>query len=452
MNRYAVISKGLSVSEITREVKRVGGLNIREAPLTEQVFCDLDDEAAARLDEIPGLTVKKVKTVSAKYTDAKQVRIPVYGQAEAPTELQPTYSTLYGSQAARFYELRDMFTPPVTGAGATCAILDSGVRKTHRGLRGKIIREINLSNSPIIEDVFDHGTGVAYIMCGGRHALGEDSGLAPGAKVISIKVLNDNGEGSEENVVLGLEEVIKQVREAYDAGVGLTDPMNIHAVSLSFGAPDDGDPDNPIRVACRKVVHCHEPYSGYTMIVAAAAGNEGPGPGTIMLPACDPEVLAVGAMTFYPFDVAVSSSRGPTKEGLIKPDVVFFGIDINVASAKSDDAYVVKSGTSFSTPFMVGGGFCGWEMFRRYYGLEATISRQEWNDWIKRITIKPEGAPSEKDNTYGYGFPWGGEMIRETTGMAVPGMAVSTITEMITPLVGIGMLGMMMAGVMKGMK
>ncbi|GAI71092.1 unnamed protein product, partial [marine sediment metagenome] len=55
--------------------------------------------------------------------------------------------------------------------------------------------------------MFCHGTGVAYVAAGGVH--GEDAGVAPGASLWNIKVLEDDGTGSEENVVLGLEHVME---------------------------------------------------------------------------------------------------------------------------------------------------------------------------------------------------------------------------------------------------
>lgn len=448
MNRYAVISKGLNISQLKEEVLRVGGHNIKVISLTEQIYCDLDEAGAQKLATVPGLAVKPVKKISLSQ---QMVKAPSYIVEQEPTGVEPTYSVLYGSELARFYELRNMFTPPVLGNRQVCAVLDTGIRKTHRGLRGKVVREVNFSDSPSCEDVFNHGTSVAYIFCGGVHSPGSDSGMAPGAKVMNIKVLNDNGEGSEENVVEGLEEVMRCVKQAWDQGEGLFDPINVHSVNISFGEEDDGDPDNPIRAACRKVIHCSEPY-GYTLTVSAAAGNSGPAPETIMCPACDPEVLCVGNLLFYPFDINPTSSRGPTKEGIIKPDIVYFGTNINMASSENDDAYVVKSGTSFSVPFMIGGGSCGVEMVRRYQGENITMSKEEWVDIIRQICIKPDGIPMEKDNTWGYGFPWGGNMIEMVAGMAAPEFMVSAITDIMVPVMGLGMMGMMMSTIAKGMK
>lgn len=452
MDRYAVISKGMSVSQMVEEVKRFGGRNIKVASLVGQVFCHMDDIGAGKLNGVPGLTVKKIKRVSTKYTDAQQVRAPTWKPTQAPVEVEATYSALQGSLVPYFYKLRDLTDPPVTGSGGTCVVLDSGIRKTHRGLRGKVVYEKNFSDSPTLEDIFDHGTGVAYVVAGGRHAAMEDSGIAPGCKVMNIKVLNDDGEGSEENVVLGLEEVVRLRRQAYEEGLHWYDDMFITGVNISFGAPDDGDPDNPMRVACRAAITEIAEETGVRLIIVAAAGNKGPNPGTVVAPSTEPEVLSIGVLTFSPFYIWPLSSRGPTKEGIIKPDLVWFGVNLNVASSASDDAFAVKSGSSFAAPYVIGGGFDAWELYRRVYGQEATLSTEAWFEWARTISVKPEGALAEKDNTYGWGMPWGSTLVQQIAGMAAPELVIGGLTDIVVPIMTLGMVGMMMAGMAKGMK
>jgi serine protease AprX len=89
-----------------------------------------------------------------------------------------------------FYLLRSYFNPPLTGKGLTVAVLDSGIRKTHQSLKNKIIYEANYSGSPTADDVFGHGTQVAFVIAGGMHALGEKAGVSPGASLMNIKVIH----------------------------------------------------------------------------------------------------------------------------------------------------------------------------------------------------------------------------------------------------------------------
>ncbi len=91
-----------------------------------------------------------------------------------------------------FYLIRSYFAPALTGIGLTVAVLDTGVRKTHRSLLNKIVYEANFSESPTAEDVFGHGTQVAFMIAGGQHGQGEKAGVSPGASVMNIKVISDD--------------------------------------------------------------------------------------------------------------------------------------------------------------------------------------------------------------------------------------------------------------------
>ncbi|GAI83173.1 unnamed protein product, partial [marine sediment metagenome] len=296
-------------------VKKCGGRNIKLAPISGQVFCDLDDAGASKLQSVPGLAVKLLKRVKSQDTLGGIIP-PEPGPG--PLEV-PIYASSQVSLASELFYLRSALDPPITGKNITIAILDSGIRHTHEGLKNKVIYEANFSNSPTCEDIFDHGTGVAYCAVGGRHSVGEEGGAAPGAQVWNIKVLDDNGEGDEENVVMAIEHCIDRKRKLMESGLLENDPQIANFMNLSWGAPDDGDPDNPIRLVCKAAFEAR-------IGSVVAAGNGGPAPGSLMSPACDLNTVAVGAVTFVPFEVWEFSSRGPTKEGLIKPDVVFYGI------------------------------------------------------------------------------------------------------------------------------
>ena len=93
------------------------------------------------------------------------------------------------------------------------------------------------------------------------------------------------------------------------------------------------------------------------IVVAVAAGNAGPGTCTVGTPGAAPAALTVGAMTdlgpggFY---LASFSSRGPTADGRIKPDVVAPGVSVTSAAANTTSGYSIYSGTSMATPFVAG--------------------------------------------------------------------------------------------------
>lgn len=96
------------------------------------------------------------------------------------------------------------------------------------------------------------------------------------------------------------------------------------------------------------------------MTVVVAAGNSGPNSETIMSPGNSSSVITVGAINdrnaraSNDYPIAPFSSRGPTKEGLEKPDLVAPGVNINSLSNTNLSGYKSLSGTSMATPMVSG--------------------------------------------------------------------------------------------------
>lgn len=443
--RYIIMSKTLTLSQLQDEVRKCGGRNIKAAPASRQVFADLEPAGAEKVGLLPDTRVKGVSQVKAAVmTSVDELNMTrrlgnMYAQ-------QPTYAASQSSIASHYFQFRDAFTPPLIGAGWTVAILDSGIRKTHVGLVDKVVYEKNFTESPTVKDLFSHGTGVAYLCAGGRHLAGEESGLAPGVTLMNIKVLNDEGIGTDETLILGIEDVIRLKEEAIKQGLPLTDPMYPRAINMSLGAPDDGDPDNPLRLAAKA---CKD--AGIAIV--ASAGNGGPAASSITLPAACETVIAVGAANFYPFSIADYSSRGPTPDGLIKPDWVWYGMNILTADAASDEAFTIKNGTSFSAPAIAGGWALLYEATLRR-GITTPggeeIPKEVLEEMLAPYAIKPEGAPAEKDNTYGYGQP-DGILVGRALGVRMPGV-IPAWEETLTPILSLAMMGMVMGSMAKGFR
>jgi serine protease AprX len=237
---------------------------------------------------------------------------------------------------------------------------------------------------------------------------------SPGAKLMNIKVMDDEGAGTEESVIMGIDKVCALAKEAGERGLLPTDDLYPNLMNLSLGSEDDGDPDNPVRIASRKA------SVEYGVDVIASVGNSGPSPSTVSLPACEPEVVAVGAIHKEDLSVWDKSSRGPTLEGSTKPDFVLWGTDINMASAKGDDKYVVKSGTSFSAPLLSGVTGLIWETGRRAQGEWWVFRWKELEAFAPYFCLKGGDAPVRKDNAWGYGLPAMSLMLKEMAGVPSP--------------------------------
>ncbi|MFE7135560.1 S8 family serine peptidase [Streptomyces sp. NPDC057638] len=229
------------------------------------------------------------------------------------------------------------------GTGARIAVLDTGVDATHPELRGQEVAERNFSESADSKDRHGHGTHVASVAAGsGAGASGAYKGVAPGARLLDGKVLDDRGYGSDSSVLAGMEWAVAEKADI---------------VNLSLGGEDAPFLD-PLEAAVNRLSAAHG-----TLFVAAA-GNNGPGAGTVNSPASADAALAVGAVDDHD-TLARFSSRGPRSEGgTIKPDLTAPGVKVTAASApgsliagregENPPGYVTISGTSMATPHVAG--------------------------------------------------------------------------------------------------
>jgi serine protease AprX len=221
------------------------------------------------------------------------------------------------------------------------------------------------SNDNGAQLVSDHGTHVAGILAGDwRKKLGSTQptdvilkGVCPDLNVYDLRVINPKSRKSTEFAILGALEFIQFIN-ARKSGAG---PV-IHGVNISLAIPHDvrnyGCGATPICVACDQVVN-----SG--VVVIAAAGNRGwneqeAGFGNfVFCSITDPgnarEVITVGSthrLKPHTYGVSYFSSRGPTGDGRVKPDLVAPGEQVRgPIRGGADDQF---DGTSMAAPFVSG--------------------------------------------------------------------------------------------------
>ncbi|MFF1304497.1 S8 family peptidase [Streptomyces sp. NPDC058307] len=225
------------------------------------------------------------------------------------------------------------------GKGVKVAVLDSGVDTTHPDLASVVTESKDFSGSGSTDDRLGHGTHVAATVAGsGARSGGLYRGVAPGAEILNAKVLDDSGQGSTSGVIAGLEWAAAQ---------------GAKVANLSLGQPDSPGND-PVETAVNALAR------STGMLTVAAAGNDGPGPGTLSSPGTAESALAVGAVDGKDA-VAEFSSTGPTADSALKPDLTAPGVDIVSAKAAhgelgdpAADGYVSMSGTSMATPHVAG--------------------------------------------------------------------------------------------------
>ena len=274
------------------------------------------------------------------------------------------------------------------GTGVGVAVIDSGVTPKDDlmaagGGTSRIVYSESFIGVSDTTDGYGHGTHVAGIVGGN----GADStgvafkhtyrGLAPNASIVNLRVLDQNGAGTEAGVIA-----------AIDRAIQLQGTYNIRVINLSLG---------------------HRVYESYTLdplcqaaeaawqsgiVVVVAAGNYGRdnsngthGYGTIASPGNDPFVITVGATktagtpSRLDDSIASYSSKGPTAvDHIVKPDLVAPGNNVvsllaspnctivqlepktqvssgtyeTLGTASSTSNYLVLSGTSMATPVVSG--------------------------------------------------------------------------------------------------
>jgi serine protease AprX len=225
------------------------------------------------------------------------------------------------------------------GSGVSVAIVDTGISH-HPGLvkniqgqgENRIIGWVDFvdgKNAPY--DPNGHGTHIAGII--GNSQVGPDgewNGIAPGVRLVGVRVLDEGGSGTYSQVIQGIDWVIAH-----------KDELNIRVLNLSLvssvQSPYWADPLNQAVMTAWA--------EGITVVVAA--GNGGPQAMSIGVPGNNPYVITVGAFTdnYTPNNwgddyITPFSAAGPTLDGFVKPDIVAPGA--HMASSMSGKSYIAE--------------------------------------------------------------------------------------------------------------
>lgn len=280
----------------------------------------------------------------------------------------------------------------LTGAGVTVAVLDSGIQSARMDIAGRTVAAVSFAGDTT-DDECGHGTHVAGIIAGDGTASTGDAffrtfyGIACGAGLVNVRVLDGNGQGTVSGVIQGIGWTVAHKSE-----------YGIRVLNLSLG--------HPVGESCATDPLCLAVEAAWQsgIVVVCAAGNAGrladsPDPsgansdnegwgtayGSIQSPANDPSVITVGAMKSTDGiraddKIATYSSRGPSRlDFVLKPDLVAPGnriISVNAAGSYLDthfgaidavalseystltdapaDTYLRLSGTSMAAPVVAG--------------------------------------------------------------------------------------------------
>lgn len=322
-----------------------------------------------------------------------------------------------------------------TGDGIVWAVLDTGVDAKHKHF--STYRTLALpdtlapksfvrgaTDADALRDPNGHGTHVAGIIAGGQIAaprgrriaaatwyrtaegdtgvqrveLDRISGMAPETKILPIKVLRDDRSGDLASLLAAIEYIQELNRWGRE--------LNVHGVNLSLGYPFD--PSwfaTGLSPVCREV----DRLVANGVCVVVSAGNTGYGAAldtvgremrlgfgmTINDPGNAARAITVGSTSLKPYSTGVSyfSSKGPTGDGRMKPDLVAPGERVVSAGAgellakarssvqlkdgekASDITYVEDSGTSMSAPHVSGVAAAFLSVHREFIGKPDEVKR-----------------------------------------------------------------------------
>ncbi|MDQ6650724.1 MAG: S8 family serine peptidase [Actinomycetota bacterium] len=367
-----------SITAVAAEVRRLGGTVSREMRTVDTLAVSVSGRALATLRHdarVLSATPDAALTLSSAGYDALTDPYSMYTQ-ENVGAVRPAWKN-------------------ANGQGVDVALIDSGVAPV-AGLNdaGKVLNGPDLSpesQNPATQylDTFGHGTHMAGIIAGHDTGVAVDTrnttdylGVAPNARIISVKAADAHGTSDVSQVIAGIDWV---VQHAHDPG------MNIRVLNLSFGT------DAAQSYALDPLAFATEVAWRAGIVVVVSAGNRGNALGHLDNPALDPFVVAVGAADTNGTNgsnddtVASFSSAG---DGVRNPDVVAPGVhaqglrvpgsylDLTYGStATFGDRFFRGSGTSQAAAYTSG-------VVADLLSLRSTLSPDQVK-WLLTNSAKP---------------------------------------------------------------
>ena len=285
------------------------------------------------------------------------------------TPSDPYFSRQWGLPAVNW---NAAFDAGSTGVGVVVAVLDSGVTPNPQ-LQNVVAGWNFIGDNSNTADDNGHGTHVAGTVAQTTNDGVGTAGVAGGARILPVKVLDADGVGPDSAIIAGIEYAVAN---------------GAHVINLSIGGDSDGGVCNAVTGAVR---------AGVTVV--AAAGNSG---GPVSFPAACPNAIGVSASTMTG-TIAGYSNRGPQisvaapggdnrvdSNGDGYPDGI---LQYSVFNGKG--GYYFQSGTSMAAPHVAGAAALVKEA-------KPSITPAD----VKRIltaTASDRGAAG-RDDEWGYGL------------------------------------------------
>jgi len=339
---WIIAERDVDLDSLAARVRLAGGVVRHQSRFVWAVSAQLPGGALSALARVPG--VRRIQAVGTYFrrpeprTPGAAPRFP----SPAPTPRAVLLDTTYGPGA---WAAQQLNVPAVqalgdSGAGVRLAMLDAGFDTSQAWVSGAPViamRDYVGDPSPAAKT---HGTATFSLIAARRP--GQLVGAAPAAQFILATTEDIRSETRVEE-------------DHWVAAVEMAESLSVNIISSSLGYLSF---DNGFSYTYQQLngdvgvtTLAADSAAARGTLVVVAMGNGGPMPGTLDTPADANGIVAVGATDILG-NIATFSSRGPTADGRIKPEVVAPGVAVFVAVSPASGAY--GSGTSFATPLVAG--------------------------------------------------------------------------------------------------
>ena len=342
--------------------------NIEQYWAFNGVRCDATDSVIAQLEQRAD--------VAYVYRDERRKMVPDMAEAKAAETRDIAWHVdKVNAPAVWSYNGSTGYN----GDGVVVAVVDSGVDYTHVDIAGSMWDGgnefphhgydcVGNDNDPM--DEYCHGTHVAGIIAG-QGVAGTQTGIAPGAKIMAVRVLDDTGYGTDAQVISGLEFALEHGADIMNLSLGDPEvgPVGVYrdlfvtvkdaGVVAAVAAGNVGDTQYtyavPFNIECPG--NCPPPWlhpdqvnliSGGTsavVCVGATDANDSHCSFSSVGPVTWAAGSYVGDYDDYPYQ-----NGDALQPGLIRPDISAPGANVTSLNYQTGTGYVAYDGTSMATP------------------------------------------------------------------------------------------------------
>ena len=296
------------------------------------------------------------------------------------------------------------------GSGARVAVLDTGLNTTHVDFAGRVVAQRNYTNDNDSDandatDGHGHGTNVTGIIC----ANDIHTGIAPGAEIVAIKVLRNNGGGSFKSIRNALKWIIDN-QNAYDISavcMSLGDVGNYQSDGM-FGSDEIGarlsdlnDAGVVCCIAAGNDFFLHQSQQGmsYPAIfrdgISVGAVYDANGPGFSYKSGAVAYSSAADRIT--PFSQRLHAATG----GKCATDIFAPGAPVTSSGIGSNMGVSVQHGTSQATPVVTGVVLLLQSYYKRVNGFLPGANQV--HEWLLNGAVRITDGDDEDDNVVNTG-------------------------------------------------